>query len=111
MRHGVARRVECKQFDAAPYVNHVTRVQTSIDAGNGILGIAMGKEFGAGGSDHRLVAAGVIAVLVSIEYLRNIPAIFFGNRQAFLVIQRLVLTVTVGKLKKLLILLVTRLQT
>ena len=45
--------------------------------------------YGAGRSNHRLVATGVIAVLVCVEDLCNRPALALRRRQAFCIVQRI----------------------
>ncbi len=50
-------------------------------------GAVMRDQPGAGGRDHRGVAAGVVAVLVGVENLGDLPALGLGGRETFLMIQ------------------------
>ena len=48
----------------------------------------MGQQLGAGGGDHGAVAAGVIAMLMGIENLGDLPAPVLGGIEAQLSLQR-----------------------
>jgi hypothetical protein len=52
-----------------------------------VLGVLVGQQRGAGGGDHRLVAAGVVAVLVGVQHLGDVPAHGLGLGQALLMVQ------------------------
>ena len=52
--------------------------QAAKHARYGVTGLGMRQHLGAGGIDHRLVAAGVVMVFMRIQYLRDLPACFFG---------------------------------
>jgi hypothetical protein len=88
MRHRVARRVEAFQFDAAADLDHVAGVQAPVDALNLVLGIGVRQELGAGRRNDLVVAAGMVAVMVRVEDLGDVPTLGLGRRQAFLVIER-----------------------
>src|SRR5205823_7166267 len=54
-----------------------------------VLGIGMRQYRGFGRRDHLLIAAGVIAVLVGVEDLSDVPPLRLGGGEAFLVVQRI----------------------
>ena len=47
------------------------------------------QQFGAGGLYHRHVTARVVAVLVGVEHLGDVPATVLRPREAFLEVERI----------------------
>ena len=55
--------------------------------GDLVLGVLVRQDFGAGLGDQRLVAAGMVAMLVGVRDLGDLPPFVLGGLQAFLMIQ------------------------
>ncbi len=89
MTHRVSRRIQRLQLYRATNLDDVTRLQPDIYARDRVACVLVGEQLGAGSLDHRLIAADVIVVLVSIDYLSNGPAFVPGRIQAFVVVQRI----------------------
>lgn len=87
MTHGVAGRIEAFEFDRLAHLNDIAGADTAIHIGYAIRCILVCNDFGTGRRDHRLVTADMIAMLMRVEYLGYRPAMFFGCREAFLVIE------------------------
>ena len=89
MAHGMTRCIERFQLDRLADFDDIAGAETTVDVGNGPFGVGVGKQFGASGGNHLLVAAGMITMLMGVHYLSDVPALVFGSGQAFLVIQRI----------------------
>jgi 3-hydroxy-D-aspartate aldolase len=85
--HGVSWRIQALELDSSPHLHDVAGGQAPIHAGDLSRGIGMGEKLRAGRGHHGFVAAGVIAVFVGIEYLRNRPTPRLRLGQALLVVQ------------------------
>ena len=88
MTHGVSRRIERDKLNAAPDFHDVPGFQPDIHAVNFRSSILMREDLSACRIDHCRVAAGMIAMLVRVENLGNLPSTITRPRKAFLVIQR-----------------------
>ena len=71
-----------------PTVDRVAGVEADVDAADPRPGTRVGEQLRTGRLDHRAVATRVVAVLVGIEHLRDLPALVLGPRQALVVVQR-----------------------
>ena len=89
MAHRVTRRIEHFQLHRLADLDDVARPEPSIDTGNALPRVLVCEQLGAGRRNHSAVAAGVIAVLMRVQDLRDLPAVIFGRGQAFLMIQRI----------------------
>ena len=89
MAHGVARRVQHFQFHGLADGDLVAGLQAAVHAGNAVLGIVVSQDLGAGGRDHGLVPADMVAMLMGVEDLGDGPALVLGGGQAFLVVERI----------------------
>src|SRR5437763_256036 len=88
MRHRVARRVEAFELDTLADFDDIAGLETSVDALDLVLGAGMRQQFGMGRADDLVVAAGMVAMMMRVEYLGDVPALGFGRGQALLVIER-----------------------
>ncbi len=86
--HGVSGRVHGKEFHRTAHLNHITGIQAHIHVVDLVLGVLVRDERSPGGRHHGPVAPGMVAMLVSVEDLGDLPAIGLGPSQALLVIQR-----------------------
>ena len=68
---------------------YVSGAKPAIHPRNALLGILVCEQLRARRRDHRGVAAGVIAVLMRIQNLSDVPAALLGRGKTFLVIQRI----------------------
>ena len=75
MRHRVPGRIEALQFDAAADADGVAVVQADIDAADQRRGRGMREDPRAGGGAQRLIARGVVAMMMRVEDLRDLPAV------------------------------------
>ena len=89
MAHRVTRRIEAFELDGLADFDHIARAQPAAHLRDLVLGIGVRQYRRLGGRDHLLVAAGVVAVLVRVEDLRDVPALRLGGGEAFLVVQRI----------------------
>ena len=74
---------------AFAHLDHVTGRKPSVDAVDARPGVLVREQLGTGRRDHRAVAAGVIAVFVRVEDLRDLPALRLRARETLLVIERI----------------------
>jgi hypothetical protein len=88
MAHGVARRVEAFELDRLADLDDIAGAKPAVDALDPVPRIGMRQELRAGGGDHRGIAAGVVAMLMRVENLRDAPALRLGGGEAFLMIER-----------------------
>src|SRR5690606_23486674 len=86
--HRVAGRVEAFELHAAGDAAHVGVAYAARHRGNAGAGILVRDHGRAGGLDHALVAAGMVAMLVGIEDLRDRPAALARDGEAAAEIQR-----------------------
>jgi hypothetical protein len=84
----VARRIEAFELDRFADLDDVAGAEAAVDIGNRVLGVGVSQQGGAGGGNNRLVAAGMVTVLVGVEHAGDGPALGLGQTQALLVIQR-----------------------
>ncbi len=89
MTHGVPGGIERFELDGLADLDDVPGAKPAIDTRNALTGILVRQQLGAGRSDHGAVAAGMIAVLVRIQNLSDLPAVLLGRGQALLMIQRI----------------------
>ncbi len=89
MRHRVARGVETFELDGASYADHVPLAQPPIDAPDARGRSRMRQDFCARRADQALVAAGMVAMFVRVEDLRDLPALRAGRVQAQLPLERI----------------------
>ena len=87
MTHGMTGRIEAFEFNRLAYIDDVAGANTAIHIGNAIYRISMCNDSGTGRSDHRLVTANMIAVLMRVEDLRYRPAMLLGCGETLPVIQ------------------------
>ena len=87
MAHRVTRRVHRQQFYCLADFYNVTGFEADIHSRDLIAGFRMGDYFRAGNIDDTLVAANMVTVVVSIEYLGDLPAFFFCSTQASAIFQ------------------------
>jgi len=87
MAHRMSRRVQNLQLHGFADFNYIAGSQASVDAWYCVSGVLMGHQLRIGGRDHGPIAARVIAVLVSIQDLRDLPPLVFSSCQTFAVIQ------------------------
>ncbi len=83
---GVSRQ---EKLDAFADLDHVARGQPAVDAGDAVLRLRVRQKLGAGRRHHLRVAAGMVAVLVRVEDLRDGPAFGLRRGKAFLVVERI----------------------
>ena len=87
--HRMARRIQNFQFYSLADLDHVTSIQTSIHVGDRSAGIGMGNDTGAGGRHHRAITADVVAVLMGVQDLGDVPAHGLGFSETLLMIERI----------------------
>src|SRR5256885_1992574 len=89
MRHRMARRVEAFQFDGLADLDDVTGLEAAVNALDLVLGAGMRQQFGVRRADDLIVAAGMVAVMVRVQHLRDAPALCLRGGEAFLVVERI----------------------
>src|SRR5437762_3549036 len=89
MRHRMARRVEAFQFDGLADLDDVTGLEAAVDALDLVLGAGMRQQFGVRRADDLIVAAGMVAVMVRVQHLRDALALCLRGGEAFLVVERI----------------------
>ena len=85
MTQGVSGGVQGLQFHGLAHSDHSAGGQRRVQAGD--LGLGVGQQTGAGGGDHRGVAADMVPVFMGVQHLGDLPAPFLGASQAFFVRQ------------------------
>ena len=88
MAHRVAGGVEGLKLDRLADLHHVASFQPYIQARDLVLGAVMGQHLRPGGADHGFVAANVVAVLVRVEDLSDLPTARLGAVQTLAMIER-----------------------
>ena len=89
MRHRMARRVEAFQFDGLADLDDVTGLEAAVNALDLVLGAGMRQQFGVRRADDLIVAAGMVAVMVRVQHLRDVPVLCLRSGEAFLVVERI----------------------
>ncbi len=87
--HRVSRRVEAFELHRLPDFDHIARTKAAVDPRDLISRIFVCEQPRTGGGNHGAITSGVIAVLVCIQDLSDIPAFTFSRFQALLMIQRI----------------------
>jgi hypothetical protein len=85
--HGMPRGVERLQLDALADLDRVAGGEPAIDSRDALRRIPMRQQPGAGGRDHGAIAAGMVAVLVRVQDLGDLPTVLLRRGQTLLVIQ------------------------
>ena len=81
VRKRVAGRVETAQLHGAADANDVARGETAVDAADAARRSRMREQLRSGRADEARIAAGVIAVLVRIQNLPDLPAARLRGRE------------------------------
>ena len=89
MAHGVAGSVQRLQLHRPPDLDDVAGAEALVHARNLVLGVGMRQQLGAGGGDDGTVAADVVAMLVRVQHLGDLPALGLGPAEALLVVERI----------------------
>src|SRR5271169_1753845 len=87
--HRVARRIQTFELDRLADLDYIAGAQSAAHLRDLVLRVGMRQHRGASRSNHLLVAAGVVAMLMGVEDLPDGPALRPGGGEAFLMIQRI----------------------
>ena len=87
--HGVSGGVEGKQFDCLPNSDDIAGAQADINAVDPSPSVLVRQQLRSGGRYDRSIAAGMVAVLVGVEDLRDVPTAIFRARETFLEVERI----------------------
>src|SRR5579864_5129897 len=89
VRHGMARRVQALELDAAPDTDEVALRESPVHAADAVRGAGVRQDLRAGCGLEALVSAGVILVLVCVDDLRDLPAAPLRGGKAQLPLERI----------------------
>ena len=85
---GMTWCVQTLQLDRLAHLDHITRLHATVHPADPAACLVVRNYGGSGGGDHSCVTTGMVAVLLSIQQLCDLPASHFGYRKAFFVVQR-----------------------
>ena len=88
MAHGVTGRVQRLELDSLADLDDIPGTEPARHARDLVLRVLVREDLGAGLRNHRIVPAGVVAMLVRVQDLRDGPALILRSLQALLVVQR-----------------------
>ena len=88
MAHGMAGRIQRLKLDRSSDTDDVACRQPPVDATDLSGRLRMSQQPGSGCCDHCPIAADVIAVLMGVKDLGNLPAMFAGTCQALFMVER-----------------------
>lgn len=89
MAHGVAGGVEDFKLHRSADADHVAGGKPGIHAADFIGGARMGQNFGAGRRHHAVVTADMVVMVMGVQNLGDLPALFLGGGQALVILQRI----------------------
>ena len=87
MAHGVARRVQNLELHGLAHLDDVAGAEPTRHSRDLVLRVLVRQDPGAGLLDHRVIAARVVAMLVRVEDLGDVPALLPGGLQALPVVE------------------------
>ena len=85
----MAGRIEALQFNGFADLDDIAGANAAVHVWNAAPGICVRDNLCAGSRYHRLVATRVIAVLMRVEDLRDVPASLLCGRKALCIVQRI----------------------
>src|SRR5688572_5568582 len=77
--HRMPGRVQTLQLDGTTHTNHIALLQTAVHAADTSGRIRMSQNFRACRSNESGIAPGMVAMLVRVQDLRDLPALGFGG--------------------------------
>ena len=87
MAHRVSWRIEAFEFDSLADLDYVASSNTAVHVGNTPARVLVRNKSGTCRRHDAFVAAGVIAMLVCVEDLRDGPTSIFCDRQALVEVE------------------------
>ncbi len=94
MAHGVSRCIESQQLDGSTHSNDVAGIEPTVHTLDAALRVLVREHFGTGRFDKAFISTNMIEVFMGVQYLRDVPALVFRDRQA----QRVVIWVDCHRL-------------
>ena len=85
--HRMARRVHHLELDRLAHLDDIARAQAPRHVGDLILGFLVRQNCRFGFPGHRRVAARMVAMLVRVQDLGDVPPFFLGGHQTLLMVQ------------------------